>query len=222
MDEIIEQPVSDGASAVPARRRRRIVTVALSLVAAVGVGVGATALASAATTTTTPSSGSKSSGTTAPPTSGGGVPYGGGFGRFGAAGFGGFGGPGGSVLYGQYTVQGPNGYETIDERSGTVSAISNTSGSTWSLTVASADGTSATFTVDASTSVNGGETGISSVKSGDTVSVVAVVSNGTATATQVTDRTTLQANGSTWMPRRPTPGSSSSSGSGAATAALWR
>jgi len=116
------------------------------------------------------------------------------------------------VIHGQYTVQGPNGYETLDTRSGTVSDVSNTSGSTWSLTVKSSDGSSATFTVDSGTSVNGGELGISSVKVGDTVSVVAVDSNGTATAKDVVDRSQLQANGSTWMPQPP-QGSSSSSGS---------
>ena len=43
----------------------------------------------------------------------------------------------------------------------------------------SADGTSGTFTVDSGTSVNGGEMGIGSVKTGDTVRVTAVVSGGT-------------------------------------------
>ncbi len=55
--------------------------------------------------------------------------------------------------------KGPNGYETISERTGTVSAVTDTSGSTWSLTVKSADGTTGTFTVDSGTSVNGGRDG---------------------------------------------------------------
>ena len=67
----------------------------------------------------------------------------------------------------------------------------------------SADGTSGTFTVNASTSVNGGETGIGSVKSGDTVDVTGTVSGNTSTATRVIDQSTLQANGKAWMPMRP-------------------
>jgi hypothetical protein len=119
-----------------------------------------------------------------------------------AGGFGGAfgGGPGGGVIHGQYTIKGPNGYETIDERSGTVSAVSDTSGAVWSLTVKSADGTSGTFTVNSSSSVNGGESGIASVKVGDSVNVVATVSGSKSTATEITDTTTLQANGKSWMP----------------------
>jgi hypothetical protein len=113
------------------------------------------------------------------------------------------------VVHGQYTVQGPNGYETIDERSGTVSSVTNTSGSTWSLTVSSSDGTSATFTVDSGSSVNGGEAGISSVNQGDTITVIAVETNGAATAKQVIDQTVLKNNGSGWMPQPPSPSTSS-------------
>jgi hypothetical protein len=109
------------------------------------------------------------------------------------------------VIHGQYTIKGPNGYETLDERSGTVSAVSNTSGSVWSLMVKSADGTSGTFTVNSSSSVNGGESGIASVKVGDKVNVVATVSGTTATATEITDQTTLQANGKSWFPMHGRP-----------------
>jgi hypothetical protein len=108
-------------------------------------------------------------------------------------------------------VRGPSGYETIAERTGTVSDVTNTSGSTWSLTVKSADGTSATFTVDSGTSVNGGEMGIGSVKTGDTVRVTAVVSGGTSTAKQVLDETVLKANGGSWMPTPPSPPSNGAS-----------
>ena len=116
-------------------------------------------------------------------------------------------------------MKGPNGYETIAERSGTVSDVTDTSGSTWTLMVKSADGSSGTFTVDTGTSVNGGETGIGSVKTGDTVRVIAVVSGGTATAKQVTDETVLKANGATWQPMRPSmgsPGSTGTAGNGSA------
>jgi hypothetical protein len=197
----------------PSRRgSRRVLTVAAAIGLAAGVAVGATALAGAATspsgsagsttTTTTPSGSSEGPAGHLGGRFGGGHGVGGAFG----GGFGGGFGPGldgGGVVHGQYTVKGPNGYETIDVRTGTVSAVSNTAGDTWSLSVKSADGSSATFTVNGSTSVNGGESGISSVKSGDSVSVTATESSGTATATQVTDRTTLQANGKAWMPTRP-------------------
>ena len=122
----------------------------------------------------------------------------------------GFGMMGGPVIHGQFTIQGPNGYETLDERTGTVSSITNTSGSTWSLEVKSSDGTSAAFTVDSGTSVDGGEMGISSVKQGDTVTVLALDNNATATAKEVRDRTVLQNNASSWMPQ-PSQSSSSSS-----------
>jgi hypothetical protein len=182
------------------RRHRRMVTVGICLGATVGAAVGVTALAFAATSPSTTTPGATTpGGTTAPAPGGhafGGRFHGGGFGGLG----GGFGGP---VVHGEYTVKGPNGYETIDTRSGTVAAVSNTSGSTWSLTVKSADGTSGTFTVGSSASVNGGESGIASVKVGDTVEVTATVSGGTSTATQVTDGTTLQTNGKSWMPTGP-------------------
>ncbi len=191
--------------------RHRVVTVAVGLGAAAGVAVGATALAAAATAPSTTQPGS--SATTVPTTIPGRVHGFGGPARrgFGPGGFGpgGFGGPGGGIMgpvvHGQYTVKGPNGYETLDERTGTVSAVTDTSGSTWSLSVKSADGTSGTFTVNSSTSVNGGESGIASVKTGDTVNVTGTVSGGTSTATQITDVTTLGANGKAWMPMRPQP-----------------
>jgi len=198
MDTTPTPAVPAGGS--PRRMRRRVITGAAVIGAAFGVGIGATALASAATSpsTTQPAGSGKS------PTGPEGGPYQGLGGRFrgGPAGLlGGFGGgPGGGVVHGQYTVKGPNGYETIDIRNGTVSALSNTSGSTWSLTVKSADGTSGTYTVNSSTSVNGGESGIASVKSGDTVSVTGTESGGTTTATRITDSTTLEANGKSWMP----------------------
>ena len=136
-------------------------------------------------------------------------------GGFGAGG--GFGPPGiggGPFIYGEFTIKGPNGYETLAERTGTVSDVTDTSGSTWSLTVKSADGTTGTFTVDSGTSVNGGEMGIGSIKTGDTVRVTAVVSGGTSTAKQVTDQTVLQANGGSWRPMGPQGGTTGNSSSG--------
>jgi hypothetical protein len=203
----------------PPTRGRRWLKLAVGVGAAAGVAVGATALAQAATSSggakngdaTVTASSSPSTTTTVP-----GRPHGfGGPGRvrggFGAGGFGGpgaFAGPGlgAGLIHGEFTIKGPNGYETLSERTGTVSDVTDTSGSTWSLTVKSADGTSGTFTVDSGTSVNGGELGIGSVKAGDTVSVTAVVSGGTSTAKSVTDQTVLKANGGTWQPKLSTPG----------------
>ncbi|MDR3648364.1 MAG: hypothetical protein P4L20_04675 [Acidimicrobiales bacterium] len=213
----------------PRPRGKRLLKLAVGVGAAAGVAVGATALAQAATSSdgapqagaaTATASGSPSTTTTIPSRHGFEGPgrRGGGFG--GPGGFGAIAGPGfggGPLLYGQFTVQGPNGYETIAERSGTVSAVTDTSGSTWSLTVKSADGSSGTFTVDSGTSVNGGEMGIGSVKTGDTVHVTAVVSGGTSTAKAVTDQTVLKANGGTWQPMRPPLGSTGDSGAGSGT-----
>lgn len=210
--------------------RGRALKVGVGIGAAAGVAVGAALIAGAATSSgSTPqtssttgssaaspsdSSSSSSSSTTTPSNtpSNGSTNVPGPGPRSGYA-FGPGMGAGGPVIHGQYTVQGPNGYETLDTRTGTVSDVSNTSGSTWSLTVKSSDGTSATFTVDSGTSVNGGELGISSVKVGDTVSVVAVDSNGTATAKEIVDRSQLQSNGSSWMPQPPSSSGSNSSGS---------
>jgi hypothetical protein len=211
----------------PTRRGRRLLKLAVGVGAAAGVAVGATALAQGATSTgtaradnaTVTASGPTSTTTTAPARSHGF----GGAGRFrggpgGLGGFGAGGGPGlgaGPFIYGQFTIKGPNGYETLSERTGTVSVVTDTSGSTWSLTVKSADGTSGTFVVDTSTSVNGGEMGIGSVKTGDTVEVTAVVSGGTSTAKSVTDQTVLKANGGTWQPTRPQPGATNGAGTSA-------
>ena len=206
------------------RPRRRLLKLAVGVGAAAGVAVGATALAQAATSSgpTTPASAavtaSDATSTTTTTVPGRLHPFegpgrmGGGFG-----GGGGFGAPGiggGPFIYGEFTIKGPNGYETLAERTGTVSDVTDTSGSTWSLTVKSADGTTGTFTVDSGTSVNGGEMGIGSVKTGDTVRVTAVVSGGTSTAKQVTDQTVLQANGGSWRPTGPQGGTTGNSSSG--------
>jgi hypothetical protein len=189
------------------RLRRRLLTGAVVIGAAVGMGIGATALASAATapSTSQPGEGANTPSTGGPHQGPGGHFRGGLHGFAGGFGGGFGGGPGGGVIHGQYTVKGPNGYETIDVRTGTVSSVTDTSGSTWTLVVKSADGTSGTFTVNSTTSVNGGESGIASVKTGDTVSVTATKSGATATATQVMDQTTLQANGKAWLPMHGQP-----------------
>lgn len=202
----------DATRSDPARPRiprfRRALQVGVAIGVASGVGVGAAALASAATSTTTPS-GSSTTKPTVPKTpalprhAGGRGP--GAFG-FGGPGFGGDGLGGlGQVVHGEATVKGPNGYETVEFQTGTVTSVKDVSGSTWSIVVTSADKTALTYTVSSGTSVNGGETGISAVKTGDNVSIVAVVSKGTATAKSLIDVTRLKANGSSWMPAGPAP-----------------
>ena len=217
----------------PPTRTRRLWKLAAGVAAVTGVGVGAAALAAATTgpstspdaaagattassgaTTTTPSGSSS----TTPPANGSSPVAPHMRGPRGFGGFGAFGGPGadfgGRVVHGEFTIKGQNGYETVDERTGTVSSVTNTSGSTWSLEVKSADGTTGTFTVDSATSVNGGETGIGSVKTGDTVHVTAVVSGGTSTAKEVVDQTVLQANGQGWRSFAPAPGPMGDTGTG--------
>ncbi len=230
------------ASPTSGSRRPRWIKVAVGVGAAVGVAVGATAIASAATSSaanptlaastgnTGPSASSgsndgtssgtgSSSGSTATPKGPGG--RGGGFGRGFGGGFGGagFGGPGGRVIHGEYTVEGPNGYETLEEQVGTVSAISETDSSTntWSLTVTSADKTAITYVVDSGTNVDSGEIGVSAISSGDTVNVTAVLASGTSTAKEINDTTKDQSNEHSWAPSGPTgpPSGSSSSSSSA-------
>jgi hypothetical protein len=202
---------SPARAAKDRRFRRRVVTMSCVVAAGAGVGLGATALAGAASPSTT-SPPSSSSPPSSPPLVRPGLrgPF-----RLGGPALFGLGpGIGGSVVHGQYTIKGPKGYETIDERTGTVQSVSNTSGTTWSLTVKSADGTTGTFTVDSSTSVDGGESGISSVKTGDSVMVVGTVSGSTTTATQITDQTILKANGQSWLPMPPKPATANASTSG--------
>ena len=116
-----------------------------------------------------------------------------GHGFFGHDGFG-FG-----AIHGQFTTPAPNGgYQTIDTQLGTVTAVSSSS-----ISVKSADGFTATYSVDTNTLVNAGRDGISSVKTGDTVHVVAVVSGGKASAVDVFDVTNVQNLRGRWAPAFP-------------------
>jgi hypothetical protein len=128
----------------------------------------------------------------------------GGFGRFGGFGGGlGFGGVFGDVLHGQFTApKAGGGYQTVDVQRGTVTAVSSSS-----ITVKSADGYLATYAVASSTEVDAQARGIGTVKSGDTVSVTATVSAGTATAASIMDITALRASrGAFGFPAGPPPG----------------
>jgi len=211
-------PQMPAAGSKAPTRRRIALRAAIAVGAAAGIAAGVTIIASAATAPAPGSSqpaiaaGSSGSSTTVPSYPGGRFPHA--FGPDFGFGFGSQMGGGGGVIYGQYRIKGANGYETIDTRTGTVSSLTDVSGSTWSLVVTSADGTSGTFTVDSQTSVNGGETGISSVNTGDEVEVTALDNDGTATATEIVDKTVLQSNGSSWMPAPPAGPSSTPPSSG--------
>jgi hypothetical protein len=113
-------------------------------------------------------------------------------GRFGGFGLGlGLGpalaGPG-AVVHGEYTVRSGNSYKTVAVQVGQVTAVSSTS-----ITVKSSDGYKHSYTVVASTRVDAQAGGISSVKTGDQVSVLATVQGSTFTAVSITDATRLKA-----------------------------
>ena len=122
--------------------------------------------------------------------------FAGGPGRFGAFGFGGA----GRVVHGQITVpKSGGGYQTLDVQSGTVTAVS-----TGSVTVKSADGFTATYTVTSKTVVDAESAGIGSVKAGDKIFVTATVSGSTATAADIVDLTAVKAGRASFgFPERP-------------------
>ena len=132
----------------------------------------------------------------------------------GIGGVGGLGGLGGGAIHGQLTVpKSGGGYQTVDVQSGTVSSVSPTS-----ITVKSADGFTATYAVTSSTEVNAESAGIGSVKSGDTVFVMATTSGSSATASDVTDITSIKNSRGAFgfpVPAQRVPASTGSAGSNA-------
>jgi len=91
------------------------------------------------------------------------------------------------AIHGQFVAPKPGGgYQTIDTQRGTVTAVSASS-----LTVKSSDGYTKTYQVTSSTKVDAQRAGIGSVKTGQTVSVLATVHGSSASATQIADFTTL-------------------------------
>lgn len=92
-------------------------------------------------------------------------------------------------MHGQVTVpKSGGGYQTLDVQTGTVTAVSSSS-----LTVKSADGFSATYSVTGNTIVDAKSAGIGSVKNGDKVFVTATVSGSSATAANIIDLTAVKA-----------------------------
>jgi hypothetical protein len=93
------------------------------------------------------------------------------------------------ALHGEFVVpRAGGGYQTDDMQRGSVTSVS-----TSSITIKSADGFTKTYQVTSSTLVDAQRDGISSVKDGHRVLVLATVSGGTATATSVQDLSLLQA-----------------------------
>jgi hypothetical protein len=164
------------------RKPSRLVTIVIAVVAAVVLVGGGIAVAKAV------DSGSSTGTNQGSPGNGG---FGGPAGGPGGGQFGGRGDGLSDALHGDFVASdGNGGYVTKRLQSGTVTAVSSTS-----ITAKSADGHTTTFVISSSTSVDNGVDTISSVKAGDTVTVVGTVSGSSATATSILDSTLNQANG---------------------------
>jgi hypothetical protein len=103
------------------------------------------------------------------------------------------GGPGGGMmaeaLHGEYVVSdGSGGYLTELLQNGEVTAVSDTS-----ITAKSDDGYTKTYTIGADTVVGNGSTNLSSIETGDDVTIIATVSGDTATADSLAEAGTGQA-----------------------------
>lgn len=173
-----DAPVTTG------RSRRRLPRTVAVLAVAGGLAVAGIGVAAAQSSSTTPST------SPAPPGPKGGERPGrhpGGFGM------------GRGVIHGEFVrPDGNGGYQTIDTQVGTVTSVDASS-----ITVKSADGFSKTYGVTSSTLVDAGRDGIGSVKTGDTVRVLAKVEGSSATAFDVEDVTNLRTLRQQWSPRRP-------------------
>lgn len=163
----------------------------------VGLALGGAGIAFAATSgSSTPSSSTPGTTTPAKPATGPGPMHRGfkGFGPGGPGGtfgFGGLGGIGGlgRVLHGSFTTPASGGgYKTVEVQVGKVTAVGQ-----GSITVKSADGYSDTYVVTSSTVVDAQRDGISSVKTGDQVQVLATKASGKDTAANVVDTTKVGA-----------------------------
>jgi hypothetical protein len=106
---------------------------------------------------------------------------------------GGRGGPGGAglmseALHGEYVVSDDNGgYTTELLQNGEVTAVSDTS-----ITAKSEDGYTRTYTIDSDTVVGNGSTDLSSIETGDDVTIVATESGDTATVESLVEAGTAQ------------------------------
>lgn len=105
------------------------------------------------------------------------------------------GGPGGGLtseaLHGEYVVSdGSGGYTTELLQNGEVTAVSDTS-----ITAKSEDGYTKTYTIDSDTVVGNGSTDLSSIETGDDVTIVATVSGDTATVDSLVEEGTTTGQG---------------------------
>ena len=153
----------------PLTPKQRAAVIIAVVVAAVGVG-GGVVYASSHT----------SAGSTSSQQGPGGFGNGNGFpGQNGAAGTGQSGAMSAlsNALYGEFVASGSNGgTTTMVFQTGTVTSISSTS-----VTVKSTDNHTATYTLTSSSTVDGGQAKVSSVKTGDQVTVVATKSDNKVT-----------------------------------------
>lgn len=185
-------PVVEPPAAQPQRRRRLPhAAMAGGLVFGMVLAGAGIAFAAGSGSGSGNGSGSTTNPNTAPATPPGIAKHGGRMGgAFGGPGFGRL-GLGGRVLYGQATIQTPSGAtKTIDFQSGTVSNVSSTS-----ITVQSGTSNphSATYTVQPSTIVDAQSGGISTVKQGDKVIVIAEDNgSGNPTAMDIRDQTQMK------------------------------
>ncbi|MEV0290586.1 MULTISPECIES: hypothetical protein [unclassified Kribbella] len=100
----------------------------------------------------------------------------------------------GGALHGEFVVKKDDGsYQTVATQRGEVTAVSKES-----ITVKSEDGYSRTYTLTEDTLVNAARDGIDDVKTGNKVSVLAVVADGKATATSVNDGTVREGARERW------------------------
>jgi hypothetical protein len=107
-------------------------------------------------------------------------------------------GVGMGALHGEFVVEKEGGgYQTVATQRGEVTAVSKDK-----LTVKSADGYSREYTLTEDTLVNAARDGIADVKTGNQVTVSAVVANNVATATTVNDGTTRDAAREKWGLKR--------------------
>jgi hypothetical protein len=189
---------------------RAAIIAGLAAVLAVGGAGVAFAAGSGSSSTTTPT-------TTAPSTKPGHVkgpngphgPFGrGGPGAFGGLGRLGIGALGGGVVHGTVIVRSGSGYKTVDIQVGGVTGNPTST----SITVTSADGFTQTYAVTSQTLVNSQAAGINSVQAKDQVSVIATVSGGKATATNIVDFSKIKNSWKSFGFGPPTSGSSGSNG----------
>lgn len=102
------------------------------------------------------------------------------------------------ALHGEFVVEKEGGgYQTVATQRGEVTAVSKES-----VTVKSEDGYSRTYTLTEDTLVNAARDGIDDVKTGDTVTVTAVVEGDKATASSVNDGTVREAAREKWGLKR--------------------